>query len=52
MSIGNCSWVGIGSAIIQGKIIGDGSIIGAGSVVISDIPDNVTAVGIPSKTIK
>ena len=52
VSIGNCSWVGIGSAIIQGKIIGDGSIIGAGSVVISDIPDNVTAVGIPSKTIK
>ena len=52
VSIGNCSWIGIGSAIIQGKVIGDNSIIGAGSVVISDILNNVTAVGIPSKSIK
>ena len=49
ISIGTCSWVGIGSSIIQGKVIGHDTIIGAGSVVISDIPNNVTAVGIPSK---
>lgn len=52
VSIGNCSWIGIGSTIIQNKIIGDNSIIGAGSVVINDIPSNVTAVGSPSKIIK
>lgn len=51
VSIGSCSWVGIGSAIIQGKVIGYNTIIGAGSVVIRDIPDNVTAVGAPSKIV-
>ena len=52
ISIGICSWVGIGSTIIQGKVIGHDTIIGAGSVVISNIPNNVTAVGIPSKLIR
>ena len=52
VSVGICSWVGIGSAIIQGKVIGDDSIIGAGSAVISNIPSGVTAVGVPSKIIK
>lgn len=52
VSIGICSMVGIGSTIIQGKAIGNDSIIGAGSVVISNIPNNVTAVGVPSKVIK
>ena len=52
VSVGVCSWVGIGSAIIQGKVIGDDSIIGAGSAVISNIPSGVTAVGVPNKIIK
>jgi len=52
VSVGMCSWVGIGSVIIQGKVIGDDSIIGAGSTVISDVPNGVTAVGVPSKIIK
>jgi len=52
VSVGICSWIGIGSAIIQGKVIGDHSIIGAGSAVISNIPSSVTAVGVPSKIIK
>ena len=52
VSVGVCSWVGIGSAIIQGMAIGDDSIIGAGSAVISNIPNSVTAVGVPSKIIK
>lgn len=52
VSMGTCSLAGIGSSIIQGKVIGNDTIIGAGSVVISNIPDNVTAVGIPSEIIK
>lgn len=52
VSIGNRSWIGIGSTIIQGRVIGNDTIIGAGSVVVSDIPNNVTAIGNPSKTIK
>ena len=31
--------------------LGKGTIIGAGAVVIEDIPDNVTAVGVPAKVI-
>ena len=50
--IGICSLVGIGSNIIQGKVIGNDTIIGAGSAVISNIPNNATAVGVPSKIIK
>ena len=49
VSVGKCSWVGIGSAIIQGMAIGNNSIIGAGSVVIRDIPNDVTVVGNPSR---
>ena len=52
VSVGICSWIGIGSVVIQGKVIGDNSIIGAGSTVISDVPNSVTAVGVPSKIIR
>jgi sugar O-acyltransferase (sialic acid O-acetyltransferase NeuD family) len=51
VSIGVCSWVGIGSTVIQSKVIGNEVVIGAGSVVIHDIPNNVTAVGVPTKII-
>lgn len=43
--------VGTGSAIIQGVKIGEGSTIGAGAVVIKNIPNNCTAVGVPAKPI-
>jgi len=43
---------GTGSVIIQGVTVGAWSIIGAGAVVISEIPPNVTAVGVPAKVIK
>ena len=52
VSVGRCSWIGIGSTVIPGKVIGENTIIGAGSAVISDIPNGVTAVGVPSKIIK
>ena len=45
------AYVGIGTNIIQDISIGKWSIIGAGAVVIRNIPDNVTAVGIPAKQI-
>lgn len=44
--------IGTGAVILQGLKIGAWSIIGAGAVVIDDIPDNVTAVGVPAKVIK
>ena len=45
------SLIGSGVTIIQNKIIGKASILGAGAVVIKDIPDNCTAVGMPAKVV-
>ncbi len=50
--IGECSEMGTGMQIIQGKKIGSYSIVGAGAVVIRDIPEKCTAVGSPAKPIK
>lgn len=47
--VGDYGWVGIGGVTRQGSHIGIRSIIGAGAVVIEDIPDNVTAVGVPAR---
>lgn len=44
--------IGTGVQIIQGMNIGENVVIGAGAVVVDDIPDNVTAVGIPARPIK
>lgn len=47
--VGDFSWMGIGSCTREGSTIGSHCIIGAGAVVVSDIPDGITAVGIPAK---
>lgn len=52
VTIGKQTEIGTGTQIIQGKNIGSNTIVGAGSVVIRDIPDNCTAVGVPAKIIK
>ncbi|MEH6627088.1 MAG: acetyltransferase [Motiliproteus sp.] len=51
VSVGNNSWLGIGSSYLPGIVIGKYCTIGAGAVVLTDIPDNCTAVGIPAKII-
>jgi len=43
--------MGVGSNIIQGKTVGEGSIVGAGAVIVRDIPNNCTAVGVPARVI-
>jgi len=44
--------LGTGAVVLQGKRIGAWSIIGAGAVVTTDVPERVTAVGIPARAIK
>lgn len=51
VTIGAFSHIGIGACAIQGLHIGASTVIGAGSTVLSDIPDNSTAVGSPAKVI-
>lgn len=44
--------IGAGANIIGPVHIGNNVIIGAGAVVITDIPDNSVAVGVPAKVVK
>ena len=50
--VGEGAYLGVGSSAIHGVSIGAWSTIGAGSVVTCDLPENVTAVGVPSRVIK
>lgn len=52
VSVGDCSWIGIGAVVRQGIVIGDNVTVGAGAAVVSDLPDAVTAVGVPAKVDK
>lgn len=46
----NC-YIGAKATIIGNIVIGDNVKIGAGAVVVSDIPSNSTAVGVPARVI-
>jgi sugar O-acyltransferase (sialic acid O-acetyltransferase NeuD family) len=48
VKVGDCSWLGVGSSVIQRVKIGADTTVGAGSVVTGDLPDRVTAVGVPA----
>lgn len=50
--IGQCSEIGTGMQIIQGKKVAPNTIIGAGAVVVKDCEESGTYVGSPVKRIK
>ena len=50
--LGECTELGTGMQIIQGKSVAPNTIIGAGSVVVRDIVEPGTYVGCPAKKIK
>lgn len=49
VEVGELSYIGMGACVVQNKKIGDRAVIGAGAVVIADVPDDVTAVGVPAR---
>ena len=51
MKIGDHSFVGAGSVILNGLKVGRHATIGAGAVVIRDVPDGVTVVGNPARAL-
>lgn len=51
-NIGNNVFIGVGAKVLGDIKIGDNVKIGANAVVITDVPNDVTVVGIPAKIIK
>jgi UDP-perosamine 4-acetyltransferase len=49
VEIGCESFLGAGTCVVPGIRIGKRVIVGAGSVVVRDLPDNVTAMGVPAR---
>jgi len=49
VSIESGCWIGANTLILGGVKIGHGTIVAAGSVVISDLPANCLAAGVPAK---
>ncbi len=52
VTVGAFTRVHTGATIINRIRIGKRSVLGAGTVIINDVPDNVTVVGVPGKIIK
>ncbi len=51
-TLGDNIFLGVGAKIIGGVRIGSNVKIGANAVVVSDLPDGVTAVGVPAKIVR
>lgn len=49
--LGDNIFIGAGAKIVGGITIGSNVKIGANAVVVKDVPDNVTVVGIPAKVV-
>lgn len=51
VSVGECSLIGLGARILPGVKVGRNVTVGAGAVVVNNIPDGQTVVGIPARSI-
>lgn len=49
VTVGDAALVGLGSRILPGIQVGAGSVVGAGAVVIADVPDATTVIGVPAR---
>ncbi len=52
VQVGAGGFLGVGAAVVPGQSIGRWSIIGAGGVVTRDVPERVTAIGVPARILK
>ena len=52
VTIGERALIGIGAVVLPRVTIGRDAIVGAGAVVTSDVPANVTVVGVPARALR
>jgi len=52
VTIGEGSWIGASSTILDGVSIGRGCVIGAGSLVTTNVPDYSVAMGTPARVVR
>jgi acetyltransferase EpsM len=52
VTVGDGAFIGAGATVKEKISIGRNTIVGAGAVVVRDLPENVTAVGVPARIIK
>jgi UDP-perosamine 4-acetyltransferase len=52
VTVGEDAFIGLGANVVQCLSIGAGATVGAGAVVLKDVPDGVTVVGVPARVIK
>lgn len=49
--VGDYAWIGIGASVKHLASLGSNTVVGAGAVVLGDIPDGVTAIGMPARPV-
>jgi len=52
VKIGSCTFVGAGATVIPCCTIGSDVTVGAGAVIVRDVPNGVTVVGVPARIIE
>lgn len=52
VSVGQCSWIGIGASVKQMVDIGEHVVVGAGAAVVANVIDGVTVVGVPARALE
>jgi acetyltransferase EpsM len=48
VDLGVDAYVGPGATVLRGRSVGSGAMVGAGAVVVEDVPDDTTVVGVPA----
>ena len=52
VTVGECTWVGVGATVKQGVCLGSHAVAGAGAVVVNRVPEGACVVGCPAKPIE
>lgn len=49
VTVAEGAFLGVNTGVIPGRFIGGWTMVGAGGIVVSDLPERVTAVGVPAR---